>query len=124
MIRRPPIFTRTDTLFPYTTLCRSGFARQKGPAPALHHRADAWSPQGGEAQTGRPASRAGLAPCFSGGHGSRRDSGDRREMGRARRTRQSAVAERLALSPEQIGRAHVRTPVTNAHLVCRILLDK
>src|SRR3546814_9842812 len=24
----------------------------------------------------------------------------------------------------QIGRAHVRTPVTNAHLVCRLLLDK
>src|SRR3546814_1065812 len=23
MIRRPPIYTRTDTLFPYTTLCRS-----------------------------------------------------------------------------------------------------
>src|SRR3546814_20703377 len=28
MIRRPPISTRTDTLFPYTTLFRS--ARQKG----------------------------------------------------------------------------------------------
>src|SRR3546814_3578482 len=25
---------------------------------------------------------------------------------------------------EQIGRAHVCTPVTNAHLVCRLLLDK
>src|SRR3546814_1007249 len=24
---------------------------------------------------------------------------------------------------EQIGRAHVRTPVTNAHLVCRLLLE-
>src|SRR3546814_8677944 len=24
----------------------------------------------------------------------------------------------------KIGRAHVRTPVTNAHLVCRILLEK
>src|SRR3546814_3015922 len=24
----------------------------------------------------------------------------------------------------QIGRAHVRTPVTNAHLVCRLMLDK
>src|SRR3546814_5953019 len=24
----------------------------------------------------------------------------------------------------QIGTAHVRTPVTNAHLVCRLLLDK
>src|SRR3546814_3718059 len=26
MIRRPPISTRTDTLFPYTTLFRSGYA--------------------------------------------------------------------------------------------------
>src|SRR3546814_16041876 len=26
MIRRPPISTRTDTLFPYTSLFRSGFA--------------------------------------------------------------------------------------------------
>src|SRR3546814_21102817 len=26
MIRRPPRVTRTDTLFPYTTLFRSGFA--------------------------------------------------------------------------------------------------
>src|SRR3546814_7159700 len=31
MIRRPPISTRTDTLFPYTTLFRS-------PAPASPHR--------------------------------------------------------------------------------------
>src|SRR3546814_1766012 len=26
--------------------------------------------------------------------------------------------------PVQIGRAHVRTPVTNAHLVCSLLLDQ
>src|SRR3546814_8574540 len=25
---------------------------------------------------------------------------------------------------EQIGRAHVRTPVTNAHIVCRLLLEQ
>src|SRR3546814_5157083 len=25
---------------------------------------------------------------------------------------------------QEIGRAHVRTPVTNAHLVCRLLLEK
>src|SRR3546814_18897482 len=31
MIRRPPKSTRTDTLFPYTTLCRSGvFWRDMG----------------------------------------------------------------------------------------------
>src|SRR3546814_13813230 len=29
MIRRPPSSTRTDPLFPYTTLCRSAVARQR-----------------------------------------------------------------------------------------------
>src|SRR3546814_8298379 len=28
------------------------------------------------------------------------------------------------LNRQQIGRAHVRTPVTNAHLVCRLLIEK
>src|SRR3546814_16967116 len=30
MIRRPPISTRTDTLFPYTTLCRSTARERRG----------------------------------------------------------------------------------------------
>src|SRR3546814_13998275 len=30
MIRRPPISTRTDTLFPYTTLFRSDLASERG----------------------------------------------------------------------------------------------
>src|SRR3546814_16852709 len=30
MLRRPPRSTRTDTLFPYTTLFRSAFAKQTG----------------------------------------------------------------------------------------------
>src|SRR3546814_10036529 len=29
-----------------------------------------------------------------------------------------------SVHPKKIGRAHVCTPVTNAHLVCRLLLDK
>src|SRR3546814_9656280 len=32
--------------------------------------------------------------------------------------------EQLGAAGQQIGRAHVCTPVTNAHLVCRLLLDK
>src|SRR3546814_19476181 len=32
MIRRPPISTSTDTLFPYTTLCRSLQTRARGGA--------------------------------------------------------------------------------------------
>src|SRR3546814_9849867 len=75
MIRRPPSSTRTDTLFPYTTLFRSQGPERPTPAPATPPRPNA-----------RPA--------------------------RPRRC------------CRQIGRAHVRTPVTNAHLVCRLLLEK
>src|SRR3546814_20181605 len=38
MIRRPPRSTRTDTLFPYTTLCRSSFTTD---LQAAIHGADA-----------------------------------------------------------------------------------
>src|SRR3546814_1896557 len=38
MIRRPPRSTRTDTLFPYTTLFRSRAARAAGRAQPAHHR--------------------------------------------------------------------------------------
>src|SRR3546814_4267206 len=42
MIRRPPRSTRTDTLFPYTTLFRSASPppprRRGAPAPAAFHR--------------------------------------------------------------------------------------
>src|SRR3546814_20713049 len=36
MLRRPPRSTRTDTLFPYTTLFRSGDARARGDAVHMH----------------------------------------------------------------------------------------
>src|SRR3546814_1545487 len=39
MIRRPPRSTRTDTLFPYTTLFRSGNARRARPAALKSRRA-------------------------------------------------------------------------------------
>src|SRR3546814_13956405 len=35
MIRRPPRSTRTDTLFPYTTLFRSLFGSQRGRSAAV-----------------------------------------------------------------------------------------
>src|SRR3546814_19528925 len=33
MIRRPPRSTRTDTLYPYTTLFRSAWLRERGATP-------------------------------------------------------------------------------------------
>src|SRR3546814_5319995 len=38
MIRRPPRSTRTDTLFPYTTLFRSAFPAQRAARVAIHAR--------------------------------------------------------------------------------------
>src|SRR3546814_6549972 len=36
MIRRPPRSTRTDTIFPYTTLFRAPWLNEKGVPSALH----------------------------------------------------------------------------------------
>src|SRR3546814_12050429 len=44
MIRRPPRSTRTDTLFPYTTLFRSDFNRQLLHSPFLQSRSFRESP--------------------------------------------------------------------------------
>src|SRR3546814_10290549 len=47
MIRRPPRATRTDTLFPYTTRCRSGLVQNYTTAARWDLRAaEAGSPQG------------------------------------------------------------------------------
>src|SRR3546814_4903421 len=54
MRRRPPRATRTDTLFPYTTLFRSRRGRARPPAGVRHHGADA----GGAADPG-----LGRTPC-------------------------------------------------------------
>src|SRR3546814_6887411 len=58
MIRRPPRSTRTDTLFPYTTLFRSG-ARQR---LVIHHRQiDGASGQRRQQRIGDPAMHRGDA---------------------------------------------------------------
>src|SRR3546814_2279899 len=91
MIRRPPRSTRTDTLFPYTTLFRSlgdifPDARDSPDVRLLHVEVQGTGygiPAGSDVLEGRRAS-----------------------------------------VDDEIGRAHVLTPVTNAHLVCRLLLEK
>src|SRR3546814_9037631 len=57
-----------------------------------------------------PGLRANLVTCF---HYTPRDFG-----------RDLSAHLGSAFSLEQIGRAHVGTPVTNAQLVCRLLLEK
>src|SRR3546814_8091208 len=92
MIRRPPRSTRTDTLFPYTTLFRSGSVAQ------CSLNCDGNSTK----------SREVLVPEIDG----------------------YFTSENMPCSawPNswniEIGRAHVWTPVTNAHLVCRLLLEQ
>src|SRR3546814_18931898 len=80
MIRRPPRSTRTDTLFPYTTLFRSLLGDDAKADDATG---------GGLLKTGASGDATG---------GGLLDARDRKST-------------RL-------------TPVTNAHLVCRLLLDK
>src|SRR3546814_7309169 len=106
MIRRPPRSTLTDTLFPYTTLFRSYILT--------------------DAESGRII-RDLMVPIL------------KQDRPRTETTPEAITAGvreimRLgAITPEQkaefdakieIGRAHVCTPVTNAHLVCRLLLEK
>src|SRR3546814_938641 len=95
MLRRPPRSTRTDSLFPYTTLVRSYPEARVAVAVAVVAAPDGLSssppPNAGAWQ---PVSRAASS------------------TGSAHTT------------PNEIGRAHVCTHVNNAHLVCRLLLDK
>src|SRR3546814_9289602 len=104
MIRRPPRSTRTDTLFPYTTLFRSkygnpavhGGGRHRVPAP---DRIEEWS-----------AHR--LHPNKAARQG---DAKNRRDQGSIRGVKGDYGEDRKSTR---------LTPVTNAHLVCRLLLEK
>src|SRR3546814_3218423 len=93
MIRRPPKSTRTDTLFPYTTLFRSCASAVRC---GLKRRWDWVRPK-----------RSGEEIC----------NPDAATTG-------NALPEPwpLRMIAGQIGRVHVCTPVTHAHLVCRLLL--
>src|SRR3546814_5401332 len=100
MIRRPPRSTRTDTLFPYTTLFRSSLE------PDTHHRLPllpAGLPAAPRADQGTPRARV-------------------RHGGPRRRRRWPPDAD--APHPPQDRKSTRLTPVTNAHLVCRLLLEK
>src|SRR3546814_12826760 len=96
--RGPPRSTRTDTLFRDTTHFRS--ADRAAPTDAIARRGRAPGP-GRRRLLPRPS-----PPC----------------AGRARNLPREPAPRRKPAP--QIGRAHVCTPVTNAHLVCRLLLEK
>src|SRR3546814_1353511 len=100
MLRRPPRATRTDTLLPYTTLFRSDREQRE-----RHGEED------------DPVRAVAVALVARDADDDREDRPGQDVVGRRGRERQAA---RLGA---EIGRAHVRTPVTNAHLVCRLLLE-
>src|SRR3546814_2202327 len=135
MIRRPPRSTRTDTLFPYTTLFRSLARAQRlalrqqevaGEAGLhLHHVAHLaelldslqqdhvhFNPPGPNPATHRAV---GVRPIVRSVRGWPR---------RSPANRGTAATYRIARAEAEIGRANVRTTVTNANTVNRLLLEK
>src|SRR3546814_7185787 len=111
MIRRPPRSKRTDTLFPYTTLFRSFWKKSqasswatwlRGVFPQTHQSVRLREPSTHRQHTKSP-SRACKTCCHT-------------------KSTHNHYVKRCSI--DQIGRAHVCTPVTNAHLVCRLLLEK
>src|SRR3546814_11654927 len=89
MIRRPPRSTRTDTLFPYTTLFRSGVAGDAAASrrPARHD----------DPHAGRDRRPALLPEALGAGEAAVR--GDYRAV--------FAASRRVRRIPAEIGRAHV-----------------
>src|SRR3546814_5838003 len=118
MNRRPPRSTRTDTLFPYTTLFRSAFDDYGdgywGPAPAGHFAANSWDVRGLAGNVSE-----WVADWWHDGY-RRAPTDGAAWLNPGCRTR----VVRGGSWASEIGRAHVWTPVTNAHLVCRIQLEK
>src|SRR3546814_3363742 len=112
MLRRPPRSTRTYTLFPYTTLFRSDRD------PALVLRVDRGAPFIGDA---RRAERTG-----SGGKRLVIPADDQGDVGHEKTvpSTSSANASRLLNRIDEDRKSTRLTPVTNAHLVCRLLLEK
>src|SRR3546814_525086 len=93
MLRRPPRSTRTDTLFPYTTLFRSFDPADAG--PHHHYRAVGARPAGGREAALRQAAR----PVGDPGAGA------------ALRARRHRAGPREALRRRGSGRRHRRRPV-------------
>src|SRR3546814_3834504 len=109
MIRRPPRSTRTDTLFPYTTLFRSSL-REALEAdtiilaiPFREHREVAKILPNWDGKTIIDATNVFGVPS--------------EEL-------DGLPSSAFVAKAFKIGRAHVLTPVTNAHPVCRLLLLK
>src|SRR3546814_6526183 len=118
MRRRPPRSTRTDTLFPYMTLFRSqgavgGALDANAGAPGLADIVDNLL----------MLTTDGAQQAFDSLSGAQHGHAQTLALDAQRRF-QGLLFDRLGGSGPEIGRAHVCTPVTNAHIVCRLRLEK
>src|SRR3546814_1497832 len=115
MIRRPPRSTRTDTLFPYTTLFRSVQADRADDRPG---------PERLRQGHGRPAEvRPGPVEEAAGRVLLSERLRDRHGLPeRPLRPGRGDLPGRRVDAGQEIGRSHVLTPFTNSHLVCLLLL--
>src|SRR3546814_6851912 len=137
MIRRPPRSTRTDTLFPYTTLFRSAELEERLAATAAEIETLAGIP------VALAEKRAALSELIDAAEARRRAAADTLAQGETRlgeadkalkaaearltnarenrlraegavsQTRQALETVVARVREKQIGRAHIRTPVTN-----------
>src|SRR3546814_3442683 len=108
MIRRPPRSTRTDTLFPYTTLFRS-IVGSFLPRRAARRRI--------------PEQACALKKYFCGIEVISTTCHKKHALAALGDTEILSVEDTPGDATAEIGRAHVLTPVTNAQLVCRLLLE-
>src|SRR3546814_8032150 len=127
MIRRPPRSTRTDSLFPYTTLFLSPAAAQTPPAatPAILPDGTLLDVNAEGKSTRVPdlaTIRAGVVTQAATAAAALSENAAR--MDRVLAALKGAGVAARDIATAKIGRAHVCTPVTNAHLVCRLLLEK
>src|SRR3546814_1900924 len=115
MIRRPPRSTRTDTLFPYTTLLvkRKRLAKD-APIPCVVRAADN-DILAEEDSLAENSFREQLHPLDE----------FRAMLAMVEKdTGIEEIAAHFHTTPAaEIGRAHVCTPVTNAQIVCRLQLE-
>src|SRR3546814_2975937 len=119
MIRPPPRSTRTDTLFPYTTLFRSGHFRLASVLNARTAFRSGMTPR----QQGYGTAAPSVTPNATVPHGAARRGPTRPLHHPHRHGSNVAARDHAAAAFSEIGRTHVRTPGTNAHHVCRLRIQ-
>src|SRR3546814_3199811 len=98
MIRRPPRSTRTDTLFPYTTLFRSGEVVESGSPSCVRRRLR--TPRAADAAAAAAAATAGnrRRPRMPGARGAGRRCGQGRPGGRRSEEHTSELQSLMRIS--------------------------